>query len=207
MELSVCPHMSFALVDLSPFMLFLFLSLQSGRGGNQIASCLMQAINSGHLSSYKRHLTVWSDNCAGQLKNRMLLFLYIWLVANGTFDTIEHTFFISGHSYSASDRDFATIKKRAKRSKCERYTSKLGISKVAWLKVIKDSPGIVYFKNNFSSLLPFQTCNIFKLGIQIENLINAEIESLTGVVPLKETKKKDLQAMLQYLSEENRLYF
>ncbi|KAL4084377.1 hypothetical protein QTP88_028200 [Uroleucon formosanum] len=113
MELSVCPHMSFALIDLSPFMLFLFLSLQSGRGGNQIALCLMQAINSGHLSFYKRHLTVWSDNCAGQLKNRMLLFLCIWLVANGTFDTIEHTFFISGYSYSASDRDFATIEKRA----------------------------------------------------------------------------------------------
>jgi len=73
--------------------------------------------------------------------------------------------------------------------------------------VTKDSPGIVYFKNNFNSLLPFQTCNIFKRGIQIENLINAEIESLPGVVPLKETKKKDLQAMLQYLSEENRLYF
>ncbi|KAL4126409.1 hypothetical protein QTP88_010631 [Uroleucon formosanum] len=218
---------------------------QSWRGGNQIASCLMQAINSGHLSSYKRHLTVWSDNCAGQLKNRMLLFLYIWLVANGTFDTIEHNFFISGHSYSASDRDFATIEKRAKRSKLFNVndvkriirssrldrpfkvidmgkktffdfdtasakfldTSKLGISKVVWLKVTKDSPGIVYFKNNFSSLLPFQTCNIFKRGIQIENLINAEIESLPGVVPLKETKKKDLQAMLQYLSEENRLYF
>jgi len=77
----------------------------------------MQAINSGHLSSYKRHLTVWSDNCAEQLKNRMLLFLYTWFVANGTFDTIEHTFFISGHSYSASDRDFATIEKRAKRCK------------------------------------------------------------------------------------------
>ncbi|KAL4131483.1 hypothetical protein QTP88_008791 [Uroleucon formosanum] len=85
--------------------------------------------------------------------------------------------------------------------------SKLGISKVAWLKVTKNSSGIVYFKNNFSFLLPFQTCNIFKLGIQIENLINAEIESLPGVVPLKETKKKNLQAMLQYLSEENRLYF
>jgi len=39
------------------------------------------------------------------------------LFANGTFDMIEHTFFISGHSYSASYRDFATIEKRAKRCK------------------------------------------------------------------------------------------
>jgi len=54
--------------------------------------------------------------------------------------------------------------------------------------------------------LQFQTYTIFKRGIQIENLINSEIESLPGVVPLKETKKKDFQAMLQYLSKENRLY-
>ena len=78
---------------------------QSGRRGSQIASCLIQAINSGHLTSYKRNLTDWGDNCAGQLKTSMLLFLYIWFIANGTFNTIEHKFFTSGHSYPASDRD------------------------------------------------------------------------------------------------------
>lgn len=86
-------------------------------------------------------------------------------------------------------------------------TSKLGISQVAWLKVTKDSPGIVYFKKNFSTLLPFQTCKVFKRGIKIQNIINTEIKSLPDMVPLKETKKKDLQAMLQYLSEENKLYY
>ena len=42
------------------------------RRGNQIESCLMQAINSGHLTSYKRNLLDWYDNCAEQLKNKML---------------------------------------------------------------------------------------------------------------------------------------
>ena len=37
--------------------------------------------------------------------------------------------------------------------------------------------------------------------------MNAEIESLPGVVPIKETKKKELQDTMQYLDEENRFYF
>lgn len=87
---------------------------ESGRGGNQMASCLLQAINLEYLATYKRKLTIWSDNCAGQLKNRMMLFTYIYLIATGHFDIIDHKFLLSGHSFSASDRDFALIEKQAK---------------------------------------------------------------------------------------------
>ena len=38
-------------------------------------------------------------------------------MAQFAFDTIKHKFFIFGHSYSASDKDFATIEKRANRCK------------------------------------------------------------------------------------------
>lgn len=47
----------------------------------------------------------------------MLLFLYVFLVVNDTFDTNEHRYLILGHSFSASDRDFALIEKRAKHCK------------------------------------------------------------------------------------------
>lgn len=47
----------------------------------------------------------------------MLLFLYIFLVCHGAFETINHKFLISRHSFSASDRDFALIEKRAKQCK------------------------------------------------------------------------------------------
>ncbi|CAG9820682.1 unnamed protein product [Phaedon cochleariae] len=90
---------------------------QSGRGENQMATCLLQALITGHLNTYKRKLCVWSDNCAGQLKNRMLLFLYICLVATGKFDTIDHKFSISRHSFSAADREYAIIEKRVRVSK------------------------------------------------------------------------------------------
>ena len=95
----------------------------------------------------------------------MLLFLYILFIANGTLGTIEHNLFVSRHSYSASDRDFATIKKRVKRCKicnigdvkCAIRSSRLDrpfkvietgkkiFFYFAGLKETKDSPGIVYF--------------------------------------------------------------
>lgn len=87
---------------------------QSGRGGNQMASCLVEALNSGTLDSNKRNLPVWSDNCGGQLKNRMLVFLYIMLINWGHFDTNQHNYLLTSHSFlSAADRDFAVVKKRA----------------------------------------------------------------------------------------------
>lgn len=52
----------------------------TGRGGNEIASCILKAVTSK--VTYKKRLTVWSDNCAGQNKNKMLLFLWIYLVAS-----------------------------------------------------------------------------------------------------------------------------
>lgn len=92
---------------------------QSGRGGNQMASCILQALNTGMLSTMKTSLVIWSDNCAGQIKNRMLIFLYVYLVTIGLFQTIEHKFLVPGHSFSAADRDFAVVEKKAKLSKMQ----------------------------------------------------------------------------------------
>lgn len=92
---------------------------QSGRGGNQMASCLLEAINSSTIDTTKRNLTVWSDNCGGQLKNRMLVMLYMMLINWGIFDTIQHNYLLTGHSFSSADRDFAVIEKRAKLCKMQ----------------------------------------------------------------------------------------
>lgn len=56
----------------------------------------------------------YSDNCAGQIKNQMFIALYTFLIAVGYFDVIDHKFLVSGHSFSASDRDFALIEKKAR---------------------------------------------------------------------------------------------
>nr|CAI5826307.1 unnamed protein product [Callosobruchus analis] len=82
----------------------------SGRGGNEIASTLLKILNSG--ITEKKHLLLWSDNCAGQNKNRMVIFVLVFLVLHQVFDTIEYNFLISSHSFMSCDRDFALIEKR-----------------------------------------------------------------------------------------------
>lgn len=93
---------------------------EASRGGNEMASALLHALNDiiSNISN-KKKLIIWSDNCAGQIKNRMLVFLYLFLVELGLYEQIDHKFLQVGHSFSASDRDFALIEKRWKTSKCQ----------------------------------------------------------------------------------------
>ena len=88
----------------------------TGRGGNEISSALLKCLTL-QANSLKRNLVIWSDNCIGQNKNKMLLFLFIYLVATGKFDKIEQKFLVSGHSYLACDRDFAQIERRKRVTK------------------------------------------------------------------------------------------
>lgn len=72
----------------------------SGRGGNEIASALLKIL-ARQVFPFKRNLIIWSDNCIGQNKNRMILFLMIYLVTTGIFDNIQQKYLVSGHSYLA----------------------------------------------------------------------------------------------------------
>ncbi|KAJ8930040.1 hypothetical protein NQ314_017205 [Rhamnusium bicolor] len=85
----------------------------AGRGGNEIASYLLHVLNMG--ISHKWNIVVWSDNCTSQNKNRMIVFIYMFLVSSGHFDTIEHRYLVSGHSFLKCDRDFALIEKRKRK--------------------------------------------------------------------------------------------
>lgn len=58
------------------------------------------------------------DNCCGQNKHRILLFLWIYLACIGMFSEINHKFLVGGHSFLNCDRDFAAIEKRKRVTKC-----------------------------------------------------------------------------------------
>jgi len=55
----------------------------------------------------------------GQNKNKMLLFLWIYLTLTDKFDEINHKYLVSRHSFLSCDRDFAQIEKRKRVEKCE----------------------------------------------------------------------------------------
>lgn len=86
------------------------------RGGSEIASCVLNVLNKGIL--YRNKLVIWSDNCAGQNKNRMMILLMIFLVrTTKMFEEITHKFLSPGHSFLSCDRDFAVIEQRKRKTK------------------------------------------------------------------------------------------
>ena len=87
----------------------------ASRGAIEIASCLLKVINIGVTNN--KNLTIWSDNCSAQNKNRVMVFLCLFLVAIGLFDHIEQRFLLSGHSFLQCDSDFAFIEKRKRVTK------------------------------------------------------------------------------------------
>lgn len=113
-----CYNLDVHVGDNNKGLMFLWHEGISGRGGNESASCLFKALTSSEFPR-KRKLTVWSDNCIGQNKDKMLVFHYIHLISTGKYDEINHKFLVSGHSFLSCDRDFAQIQKRKRVEKCQ----------------------------------------------------------------------------------------
>ncbi len=82
------------------------------RESNELASCLFNTIKRGLI--YKDYIIIWSDNWAAQVKNHVMLFPYIFLVANGVCVSIQHKFLVIRHSFSDSYNDFGDQNELAK---------------------------------------------------------------------------------------------
>lgn len=84
----------------------------ANRGSHEICSSLMTLIDhEDEIMKKTDHLIIWSDSCAGQNKNWLLLCLYQYLILNKVFKIIDHKYPEVGHTYLDSDRDFGRIEK------------------------------------------------------------------------------------------------
>lgn len=61
------------------------------------------------------HLVIWTDSCAGQNKNFLIICLYQYLILKGIVKQIDHKFPEVGHSFLDSDRDFGRIEKNLRK--------------------------------------------------------------------------------------------
>ncbi|CAH2009500.1 unnamed protein product [Acanthoscelides obtectus] len=95
--------------------MFLWAEPTAKRGSEEIASILLKYLQG--ISSTKEHLVVFTDNCGGQNKNWVIMSLWLQLVREGFFKSIEHRFLIPGHTHLPSDRDFAIIEKHKRGSR------------------------------------------------------------------------------------------
>lgn len=92
--------------------MFMWTESVAKRGSSEIASVLLKYLTSKPTRS--ENLLVFTDNCGGQNKNWLIMALWLQLVREKVYKTIEHRFLISGHTHLPSDRDFALIEKHKK---------------------------------------------------------------------------------------------
>lgn len=69
----------------------------ASHGSSEIATCLFEVINKNDNMINRKKLILWSDNCAGQNKNKTLLVFMLFLVNMGIFDEIIQKILVSGH--------------------------------------------------------------------------------------------------------------
>ena len=87
------------------------------RGSNEVASCLVKYIEA-YLNEYPdtTELVMFSDNCAGQNKNKNITLACLRLIYKGAVFNIIHIFLVLGHSYMPCDRTFGVIETRLRKT-------------------------------------------------------------------------------------------
>lgn len=81
------------------------------RGANEVSSCLLDYIEE-NVKKGVGEFRFWSDNCAGQNKNRFIFYLYIYAASKYNV-TISHRFLEKGHTQNEGDSVHALIERKA----------------------------------------------------------------------------------------------
>ncbi|XP_064085627.1 uncharacterized protein LOC135200853 [Macrobrachium nipponense] len=84
------------------------------RGSCEIMSCVNHYIEANHVARQKK-LVLFSDNCARQNKNIIMILGCLRLMHSKRFARIEHYFMVSGHAYMPCDHQFGYIEVRLRR--------------------------------------------------------------------------------------------
>ncbi|XP_062529653.1 uncharacterized protein LOC134200558 [Bombyx mori] len=84
------------------------------RGANEIGSCLLKVFEKLSAESPNDNgcnLILYSDNCAGQNKNKFIVALYLYAVTHLNIKSITHKFLIKGHTQNEGDNIHSLIEK------------------------------------------------------------------------------------------------
>ena len=100
------------------------------RGSNEIGSCVYHYLESLHKEGIKK-VILFSDACGGQNRNKNMLSMLWYARHKFSFDSIEHIFFVTGHSQNEGDSMHSTIERKSKKTPI--YTP------CQWAQSIKDA--------------------------------------------------------------------
>ncbi|KAJ8963754.1 hypothetical protein NQ314_005405 [Rhamnusium bicolor] len=98
---------------------YLWHEAEAQRGSNEIGTCIYKYLENIRAVNQERDLNIifYSDNCAGQNKNKFLIALYLYALFKFDITSITHKFLITGHSQNEGDSVHATIEKAIKKYK------------------------------------------------------------------------------------------
>ncbi|CAH1223091.1 unnamed protein product [Diabrotica balteata] len=90
----------------------------AGRGGNEMASCLVQYIHS--LPQSTTSVVIWTDNCPSQNRNIQMIMCYFYPLSRYPhIKEITHKFLLRGHTHMEVDSIHSVIEREAK--KCPNF--------------------------------------------------------------------------------------
>lgn len=88
---------------------------KGARGGNEIASALLKWADSVIPGSQVDEITLWTDNCYGQNKNKSLIMCFFWLLKKyPQLKKINQKFLLKGHTHMEADTVHALIERKRK---------------------------------------------------------------------------------------------
>ena len=92
---------------------FMWPENEGRRGSNEVASCLFKYMDVQSKQGIKQ-ITMFSDNCAGQNRNRFVAFALNFARKHFKLDKITHIFLEKGHTETENDSVHATIERKVR---------------------------------------------------------------------------------------------
>ncbi|EZA58416.1 hypothetical protein X777_01373 [Ooceraea biroi] len=85
------------------------------RGVNELGTCILQYLRKISISKHDVEIIFYSDNCAGQQKNKFMIALYLYAIRYLGIKSITHKFLIKGHTQNEGDSAHSLIERQVKR--------------------------------------------------------------------------------------------
>ncbi|XP_030759330.1 uncharacterized protein LOC115884790 [Sitophilus oryzae] len=91
---------------------------QGKRGAVEIGTCLLNYLKEKSETSDcdDLEITFYSDNCAGQQKNKFVIAAFLYAVANYKIKSITHKYLVTGHTQNEGDNVHSLIEKNIKQA-------------------------------------------------------------------------------------------
>lgn len=88
----------------------------ANRGVNEIGTCVFNYLTKISETGTDLNVVFYSDNCAGQQKNKFMISMYLYAVQNlPNIKSITHKYLIKGHTQNEGDSVHSQIEREVKR--------------------------------------------------------------------------------------------